>query len=61
MYLKQVINIPKYAAEDTTLTTSTIDGTPVVVPIPAGSAITMHVPGLHYNSASRRSMTGRSC
>ena len=47
--LLQVISIPKYAAEDTTLVTKNAAGDNVVVPIPAGASIGIHVPGLHYN------------
>lgn len=41
--------IPKQAAEDTTLHTSNMAGEPVAVPCPAGTALAIHTPGLHYN------------
>ncbi|KAJ3552928.1 hypothetical protein NM688_g3893 [Phlebia brevispora] len=44
-----VVGVPKYAAEDTTLTTVNSAGEKVTVPIPAGSPISLHVAGLHYN------------
>ena len=45
----QVAAIPKYAAEDTVLQTRTTSGEPVQIPIPKGTQIAMHTPGLHYN------------
>ncbi|KAJ3552189.1 hypothetical protein NM688_g4282 [Phlebia brevispora] len=45
-----VINIPKYSAEDTTLVTKNAAGENVIVPVPQGASVTIHVPGLHYNS-----------
>ena len=34
---------------DTALTTQDADGNKVVVPVPQGTGIVLHVPGLHYN------------
>lgn len=45
-----VINIPKKSAEDTTLTTTNSARERVVIPAPKGSRVTLHTPGLHYNS-----------
>ncbi|GLB37532.1 putative cytochrome P450 [Lyophyllum shimeji] len=44
-----VTGIPKESAEDTSLATTDAQGNQVVVPIPKGADITIHVPGLHYN------------
>ena len=41
--------IAKVAATDTTLTTTNAAGERVTVPIPKGSGIALHVPGLHFN------------
>ena len=49
MTTQQVIGIPKYAAEDTTLPTKNRAGETVIVPVPAGTPISLHTPGLHYN------------
>lgn len=46
----QVNGIPKYAAEDTTLSTVNAAGEKVIVPVPQGSDIGIHVAALHYNS-----------
>jgi hypothetical protein len=48
-YGDQVVNIPKVAAKDTTLTVSNVNGGKTTFPIPAGTEIDIHVPGLHYN------------
>jgi hypothetical protein len=45
----QVVDIPKVAAEDTTLSTKNNAGETVTVPIPAGTRIVIHTPGLHHN------------
>jgi hypothetical protein len=37
------------ATEDTTLMASNRDGTKTSVPVPAGTTVTLHVPGIHYN------------
>ena len=39
----------KFAAEDTTLSTVNTTGETVLVPVPAGTRIMMHIAGLHYN------------
>jgi len=44
-----VQDIPKRAAEDTTLTLSNAQGGKTTFPVPAGTDIELHVPGLHYN------------
>ncbi|KAI0252522.1 cytochrome P450 [Lactifluus subvellereus] len=44
-----VTSIPKEAAEDTTLTVGTADGGKTTFPVPAGTEVALHVPGLHYN------------
>jgi hypothetical protein len=45
----EVTNVPKVAAEDTTLTVSNADGGKTTFPVVAGTEINLHVPGLHYN------------
>ncbi|KAH9962276.1 cytochrome P450 [Lactifluus volemus] len=42
-------DIPKMATEDTTLMASNRDGTKTSIPVPAGTTVTLHVPGIHYN------------
>nr|BAL05139.1 cytochrome P450 [Phanerodontia chrysosporium] len=44
-----VIGIPKKATEDTVLSTVDRDGNPIAVPVPVGSSVAIHVPGVHYN------------
>ncbi|KAG6845908.1 hypothetical protein H0H87_000714 [Tephrocybe sp. NHM501043] len=44
-----VTGIPKYSAEDTTLTTLDADGNRESIAVPKGASITINVPGLHYN------------
>ncbi|KAF8183648.1 cytochrome P450 [Pholiota molesta] len=41
--------IPKFAAEETTLTASNLHGETITVPIPKGTDITLNLTGLHYN------------
>ena len=48
-YGDQVTNIPKVAAQDTTLTVNNVDGGKTTFPVPSGTEIDIHVPGLHYN------------
>jgi hypothetical protein len=45
----QVSLIPKIAAEDTTLTVGNVDGGMTAFPVPSGTQIDIHVPGLHFN------------
>ena len=45
----KVVNVPKMAAEDTTLTVSNTDGGKTTFPVAAGTEVNLHVPGLHYN------------
>jgi hypothetical protein len=49
----QVHGIPKMAAEDTTLTVSNAEGGKTTFPVPSGTEIELHVPGLHYNRAPK--------
>jgi len=44
-----VTGIPKYSAEDTTLTATNAYGEKKVIPVPAGTNIVINTPGLHYN------------
>ena len=48
-YGDQVPDIPKTAAQDTSLTVSNFDGGKTTFPIPSGTEIEIHVAGLHYN------------
>jgi hypothetical protein len=45
----QVMTIPKIAAQDTTLTVNNVNGGKTTFPVPSGTAIDLHVAGLHYN------------
>jgi cytochrome P450 len=45
-----VPDIPKYVAEDTSLTIGNASGEQRAVPLPRGTVISVDVPGLHYNS-----------
>lgn len=49
---KQVPSVPKVSAEDTTLTTTNRAGEKIVVPIPAGANVNLHVVAMHYNCTS---------
>ncbi|KAJ3520439.1 hypothetical protein NM688_g9161 [Phlebia brevispora] len=44
-----VHSIPKSVAEDTSITVINVAGDKVTIPMPSGSNISMHMPGLHYN------------
>ncbi|KAH9172715.1 cytochrome P450 [Lactarius sanguifluus] len=44
-----VPGIPKYAAEDTSLTVDNADGGKTTFPVPSGTDIQFHVSALHYN------------
>ncbi|KAJ3846377.1 cytochrome P450, partial [Lentinula lateritia] len=44
-----VTGIPKYSAEDTTLTIGNISGDKLVLPVPQGTEIDINTVGLHYN------------
>jgi hypothetical protein len=48
-YGGQVMSIPKVSAQDTTLTVNNADGGKTTFPVPSGTAIDLHVAGLHYN------------
>jgi cytochrome P450 len=41
--------VPKYAAEDTSLTVDNADGGKTTFPVPSGTEVQLHVPALHYN------------
>ncbi|EKM76286.1 hypothetical protein AGABI1DRAFT_45036, partial [Agaricus bisporus var. burnettii JB137-S8] len=43
------VAIPKCSAEDTTLTVTNAKGEVVVVPVPKGTDIYIHIAGMHYN------------
>jgi hypothetical protein len=45
----QVTGIPKIAAQDTTLTVGNVNGGKTTFPVPSGTQVELHVPGLHYN------------
>ena len=45
----QVTAIPKIATQDTTLTVNNADGGKTTFPVPSGTAVDIHVAGLHYN------------
>jgi len=44
-----VHGIPKIATEDTTLTVSNAEGGKTTFPVPSGTEVVCHFPGLHYN------------
>jgi hypothetical protein len=48
-YDDQVTGIPKVAAQDTTLTVSNVNGEKTTFPVPSGTQVELHVPGLHHN------------
>jgi hypothetical protein len=48
-YDDQVTGIPKVAAEDTSLTVSNVNGEKTTFPVPSGTHVELHAPGLHYN------------
>jgi hypothetical protein len=41
--------ILKVSAQDTTLTVSNISGGRTTFPVPSGTEVNIHIPGLHYN------------
>lgn len=45
----QAVNIPKIAAQDTTLTVSKVGGGKTTFPVPSGTEVELHLPGLHHN------------
>jgi len=49
LYGHQVQDIIKMAAEDTALTVNNAKGGKTTFPVPSGTEIEFHVPGLHYN------------
>lgn len=51
LYGGQVANIPKIAAQDMILMASKVDGEKITFPIPSGTEVELHVPGLHHNRA----------
>ena len=46
------ITIPKQSAEDTAFTTTNACGEKRTIPVPKGTFITVHTPGLHNNRTS---------
>ena len=48
-YNDQVAGIPKVAAQDTTLTVNNANGGKTTFPVPSGTQVELHIPGLHYN------------
>ena len=48
-YDDQVTGIPKVTAQDTTLTVSNVNGEKTTFPVPSGTHVELHAPGLHYN------------
>ena len=50
----QVMHIPKIAAKDTTLTVNNVDGGKTTFPVPSGTAVELHVAGLHHNRTSHK-------
>ena len=44
-----VHSIPKCVAEDTAITITNAAGEQTTLPMPQGSNISIHTPGLHYN------------
>jgi hypothetical protein len=48
----QVQSIPKIAAEDTSLSVNNAGGGKTTFPVPAGSHVHFHLPGLHNNCTS---------
>ena len=47
-----VITIPKQSAEDTSFTTTNAAGEKRTIPVPKGTFVTVHTPGLHNNRTS---------
>jgi hypothetical protein len=45
----QVTIIPKIAAQDITLTVGNVNGGTTTFPVPSGTEVNLHVPGLHHN------------
>ncbi|KAF8919330.1 cytochrome P450 [Mucidula mucida] len=43
------LNIPKTSAFDTTVTAHNADGRTISVPVPKGTTIVLHAPGIHYD------------
>jgi hypothetical protein len=48
-YDDQAATVPKFAAQDTTLTVSDANGGTTTFPVPSGTQVELDVPGLHYN------------
>ena len=50
----QVTGVPKYAAHDTVLTTTSADGknTPITIPVPKGTDLMINIAALHYSRQS---------
>ena len=54
-----VITIPKQATEDTSFTTTNSLGEKRTIPVPKGTYVTVHTPGLHNNRTSPRASLSR--
>ena len=52
VWVTQVVAIPKYSAEDTSLAVGNQAGEKTLIAIPAGTKISINVAGLHYNRKS---------
>ena len=50
--MTQVAAILKHSNEDTSLVIGNGAGGMITVPVPAGSEVTIDIPGLHYNRKS---------
>ena len=59
--MTQVVDIPKYSAEDTSLAIGNEAGETTVLSIPAGSRVVVNVAGLHYNRESHLVQRAYSC
>ena len=53
----QVVGLMKYSAEDTSLVIGNDAGETTVLPIPAGSRVSVDVVGVHYNRKARLAQT----
>ena len=57
-YGDQATVIPKVSVKDTTLTVNNVDGGKTTFPVPSGTGIDIHVPGMHYNRTPSGSVSG---
>ena len=58
-YQPPVVAIPKQSSEDTTLTIHNLNGETKGLPLPQGTAMAIHVPGMHRNRTSSPLTSGR--